>query len=281
LILVKFAIGEASKANDQNNVLAKAMEKLAKEQRATRQKSKGKDASSSDGEDGCFDCYKSLNKYGLGAIPSTHMQRTKLMEEAAKKAKNAAEKKKKDFLVPGSALEYNPQWMGPKGPKSFSWQEMSHAHWVAAWWSRAFCQLAAQGHAEVEAISFASMLTQFLNANKIAIEGNPKTAWEYDHQVWRDTSEKASRKDPELNVKQAFTVTNENKLIEVKSQVASKGQGKIWKGMPRDSAASSSGGQDGGAKTSKGYNGKGKKGKGKKGFKDSVFPAPKSKEDRR
>ena len=210
-----------------------------------------------------------------------------MRDELAKKAKKCYDKKK-SFVAPGRILDYCPQWI-PKAPKHFAWDQMSHAQWVAAWWSRALSQLAAQGHAEAESLSVALLLTEFLNANKVAIESTSRTAWEYDSKVWSTTAERAARRDPDLDITEIFMVTNENDLLQIKNKITKgqKGQGTQWKAesnvrgggspswAPTDYAKKNAGG--------KGNYGKNKvgKGKGKKSFVDSVFPPPKVKEERR
>ena len=146
------------------------------------------------------------------------MQRNRNLEEQAKKAKKATVKKK-PFVAPGEVLDYCPQWMGANAPRRFNWAEMSHAHWVAAWWSRALSQLASQGHAESESVTFASLLTEFLNT----------MAWEYDRRVWTSAAEKAARKDPDLDVNKSFAAANQNELLEVKNIFGGKGEGKFGK----------------------------------------------------
>ena len=118
-------------------------------------------------------------------------------------------------------MEFSPQWMGEKSPKNFRSEQMTHAHFVAAWWARTLTQVAVQGNAEAETVSFENMLMEFLNINKIAIEQGTKVAWEYDKTVWDTTVEKIKRKEPALNIKEDFTIVNENKLTGVQKKTQS------------------------------------------------------------
>ena len=243
----------------QDDALAHAMSKLAKEQKAARKKRKGDgDESSSEPEDDGkgFDYSSSMKQYGLANIPSIHTQKTKRIEDNAKKYKKASGKQRL-HLAPGGVMEYAPQWMGDKPPKSLRAEQMTHAHFVAGWWSRAFTQVAAQGAAESETLSFESLLVEFLNVNKVAVEQGTKVAWEYDRALWDKTVERASRRDSALDVTKEFTVVDENQLTAVQKKVQS------W---------SATAGPKGGNPTS---NGKGSGGvfpaKGKEGGKGDGF----------
>ena len=85
----------------------------------------------------------------------------------------------------------------------------SHSHWVAAYWSRALTQLASQGHAQLQTLSFADILTEFLNMNHIALQMNTHVAWEYDRELWNDVGER-SRGNDNVSPKEEFAKVDEN-----------------------------------------------------------------------
>ena len=109
--------------------------------------------------------------------------------------------------------------MNARFPRNSNANEMTHAHWVAAWWSRAISQIAAQAACEKETVSVETLLVQFLNANKIAIDCGTKTAWAFDKHVWDTVGEKANRKEPNIDVRKEFTVVDENTLSAVQKMV--------------------------------------------------------------
>ena len=202
-----------------------------KEQKASaRKKRKGRgDESSSDVdelEEGGFDFHKSMKKYGLANMPTTHTQKTKSIEDISKKAKKAFNKHKK-YLAPGDVMDFAPQWMENKRPRNTRAGDMTHGHWVAAWWSRALAQVAAQGAAESETVSFENLLVQFLNANMLAIKHGTKTGWELDKHIWDTVVEKTGRRDPNIDVVRELTVINENDLTRVQKKIQD-GFGPQW-----------------------------------------------------
>ena len=112
-------------------------------------------------------------------------------------------------------------------------------------------QVAAQGSAKKETVSFENLLWEFLNMNQVAVEHGTKVFWEYDKQVWDKVSEKINRKAPDLDVREEFTVVDQNKLSEIKGKVHSGAAGRWGKGTAAFTKASGSGGGKG-AETVKG-----------------------------
>ena len=85
----------------------------------------------------------------------------------------------------------------------------THGRWVAAWWSRALAQLAAQGHNKQQTLSIADLLTEFLNMNQLAVEMNTQVAWEYDRELWAAIGDRIRGHDT-VDVKKAFVEDDEN-----------------------------------------------------------------------
>lgn len=273
-MLVRHAVHTYAKQTQTKDPMAVVVEALAKEQKASRRKRKGQqDESSSEvdeAEGNDFDMCGSMKKYGLAQIPNIHTQKTKRIEEAAKRAKKVYRKKKR-FLAAGPLQEYAPQWMGDKQPKGFRSDGMTHAHWVAAWWSRTLTQLAAQGSAEVETLSFETLLTEFLNANKVAIEKGTKAAWELDRHIWDTVAEKASRKDLSLDVVKEFSTVDENELSAIQKKIQATSGNRWTKGGYQDMEKIGKGGGSASSWDSKADSWKGQRqgwGKGGKSGKD-------------
>ena len=87
--------------------------------------------------------------------------------------------RRKSIMWPlGLVLDFAPQWLGDKCPKSMKADNMTHAVWVASWWSRALTQVAAQAFTKEETLSFENLLVQFLNANKV---GSSPACRKVDH----------------------------------------------------------------------------------------------------
>ena len=159
---------------------AVAMRQLVKEQKAQRKHRKGMCASSSEDEDGKvpFNCTDSLKKYGLDRINSVHMMKNQDLKTFAKVAA-AKVKDGEQFVVGDDVLKFTPQWLGSSNPKSLEKGNMTHAIWVASWWSRALTQITAQGHAELQVISFQDMLTETPRERLRELSGSCQDAlWE-------------------------------------------------------------------------------------------------------
>lgn len=213
LMLVRHALQVHADRNKQKDPVTIAMKSLAKEQRASRKTRKGEreESSSEEDEQEVSGIYGGLQKYGLANVPNIHTQKTKKITDFTKHAQKAT-KKDKQYFADGGIMDYTPQWMGEKRFKNLNSDGITHAHWVAAWWSRAMSQIAAQGTTEKQIVSVEQLLTQFLNMNKVAIQHGTKTAWELDKQIWEESVEKAGRRDPTLNLSKLFTTIDENQV---------------------------------------------------------------------
>ena len=86
----------------------------------------------------------------------------------------------------------------------------AHAHWVAAYWGRALTQLAAQSASNAQSVSVEDLLTEFLNMNRLCIENKGRLGWVMDQQIRNGINDKIQRHDPNLNVVQEFTVSDQN-----------------------------------------------------------------------
>ena len=112
----------------------------------------------------------------------------------------------------------------------------THAHWVAAYWSKALTQLATQGHTYYQAISVEQLLTQFLNINRVCIETTQKTGWHTEHEMWLSAVEATRRKDVEFDLAEHFRKITPEHLKEgkqsletsYKSGTTSRNTGRGW-----------------------------------------------------
>ena len=109
--------------------------------------------------------------------------------------------------------------------------DASHAHWVAAWWSWALAQLTAQAGSGNETALFQALLAQFLNMNRMAVEGTGRIARVYDEGLWTDLHERCKRREPGCVSENELKVIDENRRTRARSSVAlasarAKGDGK-------------------------------------------------------
>jgi len=269
LILVHCLLSKLKKESAKEDPTAQAMRLMAKEQRAQRKKRQGGVASSSEDEDDktAFDCTASLKKYGLDRIKPTHMMKNKEVKEMAKKA-TAKAQDQEPFIAGDDVLKFAPQWLLKTAPKYLDKPGMSHAVWVASWWSRSLTQIASQGHAETSTMAFQDLLNEFLNINQIAVEKTEPLAWYYDKHVWNDIQQKAERKDTTINIKDALGTVVQNDLDAVRQRLQSGG-----KGMKTYDRYPPSGQSKGGWSQPKGF------GKGRSGYSDQWLESPSSNAD--
>ena len=139
-----------------------------------------------------------MKKYWLEKIPQAHGLKVEKTEPLAKRAATGL-KKRKRYVVPGSVGEYTPQWMKTPLPSKVD-DIPTHAHWVAAYWSRALTQIATQGHTGVQTLSMEQLLTHFLNVNRTCIESTQKVGWHTDNEVWQSAVESTRRQDTEFDL---------------------------------------------------------------------------------
>ena len=149
------------KGSSEMKDMVEAVLKMGKDIKASQPKRKRGpfDSDSEDERKEQFNATGMLEPYGLDGVPHDHMPRNAFMEKVAKKAVAATNGKKK-FLAPGNVVDYWPQWM--RDPPKAVDQCQTHAHWCAAWWSRALTQLASQSAVERETVSSGTLLTGVL-----------------------------------------------------------------------------------------------------------------------
>ena len=169
-------------------------------------------SSSDSGEDQGFDATECLKKYGLPSIDHGHLlpfDLLKTLVKAAGKRKKKSKDSNFDFLVDRDIHKCMPRWLKDKDrpPKG----EMTHSHWVAAWWSRALGQLSVQAAIGHETVPFEALLNEFLHCNKMAVQETVRTAQSYDADLWSDMSEAIKRKDKACNPTKAFHDVDENR----------------------------------------------------------------------
>ena len=95
-------------------------------------------------------------------------------------------------------------------------QDLSHAQWTAAWWAKALAQLIVQAAAGDEAVCVATLLQQFLDANRMSIEDTGKAAFIYDAELWGGIGERCKRKDASCNITTLVTEVSERARFKAK-----------------------------------------------------------------
>ena len=100
--------------------------------------------------------------------------------------------------------------------------DMTHAQWVACWWSRTLGQITAQAAAGQETVSFPALVSMFLNINKIAIEDTCRTAWAYEAETWEDAEERCKRRDSTLDLEKLLVEADENRRAKGRAKVSSR-----------------------------------------------------------
>ena len=165
-----------------------------------------------------LDASKALGRYGLSSVPQDHMLPYFDLERAIKEGRRAA-KRHKDFLCPQDLVKFGPQWMEAKDkPKRLL--DMTHAQWVAFWWSRTLTQLTSQASTDNVTVTFDVLITEFLNINRMAIEDTCKVAWTYEEELWGSLAEKCLRKDPKAKPAEHLTAVDENMRTRARARVA-------------------------------------------------------------
>ena len=208
------------------DAMAQAIQNLAKvTQKVNKGRKRGKDESDSEDDvftESTFAQKQSLEWYGLDDIPAEHLPALSAMKKAARRAE-ASFKRHKQFLLPGTVADYKPTWFddqeGNKDVKD-AMDMKTHAHWVSAWWARALTQLACQGHAAQQTLSVADLVTQFLNANRIAIEKSSRVGWSYDKELWQSLGDRVRRCE-KVQVNTKILEVDENKLKAIMSRMES------------------------------------------------------------
>ena len=149
--------------------------------------------------------------------------RNRDLKDFAKKAVDKAEVNE-PFITGDNVFKFGPQWL-TNNPKSLDKPGITHAKWVANWWSRSLTQIVSQGHAQVSTIAFQDLLNEFLNINQIAVEKSEALAWAYDQHVWNNIQQKAERKDESLDLQEALSTVVQNDVDIVRQKIPSKDAG--------------------------------------------------------
>ena len=199
----------------ENQSLASNIAKLGKAVKKDKERRGLSVSESSDNDD--FDASKCLEVYGLSGIPHRHGLPHRELKALVKAAKRALKHKRK-FIIAGSFIKHCPQWMSAKHrPTKF--QDVTHAQWTANWWARALSQLTVQAATGKETVSVQTLVTQFLDANRLAIEDSGKTAFHYDNVLWEDMSEKCQRKDRDFSPSAVMVKVDQNSRKEAQAAV--------------------------------------------------------------
>ena len=209
----------AMSRTDLNAQLAVQLGKLGKAVKKDRRRSStGRISSASDTSDvNDFDATACLTRYGFPSLSHSHCPAYSDLKALVKAARHA-KKKGRAFVVHGSLHKFAPQWMPQKfRPRSIS--EMTHAQWTACWWARAFSQLSAQAATSSEAVSVDTLVSQFLDANRVALEDTGKVAMEYDAQVWESTAERCRRHDSSCNPSAIMSTVDEHVRARARSRL--------------------------------------------------------------
>ena len=209
--------------------LGKVVKKGARRSRRGRSRSPSSESLSSDSD--VFNAAEALKRYGLPTVPHHHMVGVRDLRPWVRAAKRAA-KKGEPTLLGGNIAKWAPQWLPDKyKPKNPS--DQSHAFWTACWWSRALSQLTLQAATGKEVLPVEALLTEFLDANRIAIEDTCRAAFEYDSDLWADTTERLRRRDPGCTPASTFSRFDENRRTRARARAAAsavKGSNSFAKG---------------------------------------------------
>ena len=262
---------------DQEGPLAKAVAKMAK---TTSKVHKARDrktdddetASDSDAERVVFNFSKAMGIYHLGNVPQGHTPTVQKVEPMAKRAM-AGQKRRGKYMIPRKLTDFTPRWMKSDLPSRVE-DLPTHAHWVAAYWSRGLAQLATQGHTGKQTVSMEQLLTHFLNVSKTCIERTGKLGWHTDNEMWTAAVEATRRMDPDFDLKthfkqvtpadveegqsaldDAYTPTAKKKYGKAVGSLAQKTAPAVWQDSWRSK------GKYKGYKSTYTYSGKGDKGK--------------------
>ena len=117
-----------------------------------------------------------------------------------------------------------------------------HVIWTACWWARALSQLTLQASSNMEALSVQSLLCEFLEANRVALQESCRVGFEYDAMVWAEVAERIQRRDPKCSPQDLFMHASEDRRSKAKrvvlSSAAPKDEGR-WSGPSSSSGAKS------------------------------------------
>lgn len=177
-----------------------------------------------------------LTKYGLASIDQCHFVSLSSMRPLVRGAKKAKKKGKGvhiDFIIDRDVSKCAPQWMRDKDRPAKG--ESIHAHWVAAWWARAFDQMTIQAAVGQETVPFDKLLNHFLNCNRIAIEDSVRIAQVYEADLWAELAEATKRKDKQCNPSQRLMMVDENSRTRARRVAIESAQaGRKWGGKCAD-----------------------------------------------
>ena len=80
-------------------------------------------------------------------------------------------------------------------------------------------QLTAQSSATRETVSFSGLLAECLSMNKVAIQTNCRTAWQYDQEKWSQVHERAQRYEIKLEVESTLTDLSRSEVTRIREEV--------------------------------------------------------------
>ena len=211
LVLINCYIQKLDEIGKKKDPMTMATESMAKEARNQRRRRQGRsDESSEANEKKPFKMVESLGVYGLQDVDLTHMMKMKEVKKHAKEAKDKSQESE-PYFVGEDVLKFVPQWMSADKDTPKSSEELSYPKWVALWWSARLTQLAAQGFAELSTVKFTTMLNEFLNVNRLAIERkHPAVAVQYDKHLWNTVQQESESGKKGVNVNELLTKVNAN-----------------------------------------------------------------------
>ena len=213
LVLINCYLQQVADASKRKDPLTMATESMAKEARNQRRRRQGRsEESSEDDEKKPFSLVDSLKVYGLQDVNLIHMMKIKEVKKHAKESRLKCQDDE-PYFVGEDILKFTPQWMTTDKDKPKTLEELSYPRWVALWWSTRLTQLAAQGHSSMSTVSFATMLNEFLNVNKLAIERkHPAVAMQYDRYLWSTTQQQSESGKKDVDINELLTTVKVNEV---------------------------------------------------------------------
>ncbi|CAK0857956.1 unnamed protein product, partial [Prorocentrum cordatum] len=211
-----------------------AQKAVRKESRRDKTRPVFSDSTSTD--DKYFDAAARLSSYGLPNVSHEHVPPHAALRTVAAKARKAV-RRKRPFVVNGSAAKWAPQWMGDRHKPQRN-VDITHAQWTALWWSRALSQLTVQAHSGAEAVSVQALLTELLDANGLAVQESGRVAAECDRPLWDGMSERTLRKDKSCAPEAIHMAINENRLSRAREAAKHAVEARRQQQQPRGAAPS-------------------------------------------
>ncbi|CAK0880396.1 unnamed protein product, partial [Prorocentrum cordatum] len=168
-----------------------------------------RDVSSSSGEaaepvDGEFDAVSCLSRYGIPGVEHGHQRDHESLRATIRAVRRAARgrpEQRRWFLCREPLEKWAPQWMTIKP----TGKTMTHAQWVACFWSRGLAQLTAQSASEQETVSMQALLRLFLNMNQA--------------DFWSDAAERSRRRDQTCVPEKDLCLVDENRKAKARNHI--------------------------------------------------------------